>query len=219
MIIECSHCHAKYQYDEAKFEGKPSKKIRCAKCQQVFEIFNPSAARSESSASAENGTNAPSSAPSRVAPAPKPPIDSTMTRPPRPRTIAGDVALPGGTAERRLDPTAILSERRENPKITGDLRYSLAIIDGPDAGTVFRVENVRTIIGRTGADFALNDSESSRNHAVLDIRGGLILLEDLGSTNGTIMNGTRIEGPVELQNQSEFQIGSTTLMLIITDVD
>ena len=41
MIIECSHCKTKYQYDEERFERKPSKKIRCAKCHQIFEIQNP----------------------------------------------------------------------------------------------------------------------------------------------------------------------------------
>src|SRR5512140_1317014 len=41
LIIECSYCHARYNYDEARFEGKPSKKIRCAKCQEIFEIRNP----------------------------------------------------------------------------------------------------------------------------------------------------------------------------------
>src|ERR1039457_562840 len=40
-IIECIHCKARYQYDEERFERKPAKKIRCAKCQEVFEIRNP----------------------------------------------------------------------------------------------------------------------------------------------------------------------------------
>src|SRR6478672_5638649 len=41
VIIECSNCHARYQYDEDRFERKPSKKIKCAKCSTVFEIHNP----------------------------------------------------------------------------------------------------------------------------------------------------------------------------------
>jgi pSer/pThr/pTyr-binding forkhead associated (FHA) protein len=140
-----------------------------------------------------------------------------MTRPPRPRTIAGTEPIPAGTSERRLDAGVINNDL--NPLITGDKRYSLAIIDGPDAGTVFRVERARSIIGRSGADIPLNDSEASRNHAVLDVRGGIVLLEDLGSTNGTSMAGERLSGPVDLQNHTEFQIGSTTLMLIITEID
>jgi pSer/pThr/pTyr-binding forkhead associated (FHA) protein len=40
---------------------------------------------------------------------------------------------------------------------------------------------------------------------------------DLGSTNGTIYDGSKIEGLVELSDKSEFQVGATTLMLIVTD--
>src|SRR3954467_3292845 len=41
LIIECTSCHARYQYDEERFERKPSKKIKCAKCATIFEIQNP----------------------------------------------------------------------------------------------------------------------------------------------------------------------------------
>lgn len=187
MIIECVHCHAKYQYDEAKFEGKPSKKIRCAKCQQVFEIFAPKSAKVES--------------------------DSTVTR--TSRTLAGVTAggtepIPGAGGAVRAGGYPPLPEGR---------RYSIAIIDGPDAGTVHRIDKSHVVIGRAGADVPLNDNEASRNHAAIDIRGGLVLLEDLASTNGTLMQGERLSAPAELQNHTEFQIGSTTLMLIITEVD
>src|SRR5688572_12551319 len=41
VIIECPACHSKYQYDEERFERKPAKKIKCARCANVFEIQNP----------------------------------------------------------------------------------------------------------------------------------------------------------------------------------
>jgi hypothetical protein len=41
VIIECTNCHARYQYDEDRFERKPSKKIKCAKRSTIFEIHNP----------------------------------------------------------------------------------------------------------------------------------------------------------------------------------
>src|ERR1700674_755322 len=40
MIVECDHCHAKYHYDEERFAGKGSKKLRCSRCQTIFEVFN-----------------------------------------------------------------------------------------------------------------------------------------------------------------------------------
>lgn len=196
MIIECVHCHAKYQYDPAKFEGKPSKKIRCAKCQQVFEISAP-----------EPATAATAATPLKK----KIENDETVSRPIR--TFSGSTPFPS---------EGILAgaKRAEGyPPLPDGKRFSLAIIDGPDAGSVHRIEKSHIVIGRSGADVPLNDSEVSRNHAAIDIRGALILLEDTGSTNGTLMNGERITAQVELQNHTEFTIGSTTLMLIITEVD
>src|ERR1019366_5131562 len=40
LIIQCTSCQARYQYDEDRFERKPAKKIKCAKCGTIFEIHN-----------------------------------------------------------------------------------------------------------------------------------------------------------------------------------
>jgi pSer/pThr/pTyr-binding forkhead associated (FHA) protein len=50
---------------------------------------------------------------------------------------------------------------------------------------------------------------------MLEVRGDEVTLVDLGATNGTFVAGERIER-VDLSNQNEFTLGSTTLMLIIT---
>lgn len=96
-------------------------------------------------------------------------------------------------------------------------RLSLAIIDGPDAGSVFRIEKPRVTVGRTGADLNLNDTEASRQHAAVEIRDTAYTLHDLGSTNGTLVDGQKIDGPFELQNHSEFVVGGSTVMLIVTE--
>jgi pSer/pThr/pTyr-binding forkhead associated (FHA) protein len=72
-------------------------------------------------------------------------------------------------------------------------------------------------IGRSGADLNLNDTEASRQHAAVEIRDTIYTVNDLGSTNGTIMEGERISEPKELADKGEFQIGSSTIMLIVTD--
>ena len=114
----------------------------------------------------------------------------------------------------------------DNPRATGKTepmrlpvgkRLSLAILDGADAGTVFRIEKPRITIGRSAADLTLNDTEASRLHAVIEIRDQLITVADLGSTNGTLVGGEKINGPTEINDKSEFQVGSTTLMLIVTE--
>lgn len=194
MIIQCSSCGAKYKYDEDRFERKPSKKIKCGKCAVVFEIHNP----------AFTTTPPPAEQPFKS-------DDPTLMKR-RPRTIeeAIDFALPD----------------EENPaqKATSTLqlpigkRLSLALIDGPDSdkGIVHRIDKPRVTIGRM-ADISLNDTEASRQHAAIEVHGNHYLLYDLGSTNGTLMNGEKISEPIELQTHSEFLVGNTTLMFIVTE--
>ena len=43
------------------------------------------------------------------------------------------------------------------------------------------------------------------------------MLVDLGSTNGTLFEGQKVDGTAELQNHSEFVVGGSTLMLIVTE--
>ena len=101
-------------------------------------------------------------------------------------------------------------------------RVSVAILDGPQRGAVFIVEKPRVLIGRAGggvdAQVELNDPEASRAHAVLEFYGSRVALRDLGSTNGTFIETRRVT-EAQLEDHSEFRIGRTRLMLIVTDSD
>ena len=198
MIIECTNCHARYQYDEDRFERKPSKKIKCAKCSTIFEIHNPAfAAKPVGAAVAGDMTFARREG----GPKPAPPQDTTEQSP-----------LP-----KRVEAFAAGGPPPSEPQLPAGKRLSLAVINGNDAGTVYRIEKPRVTVGRAGADITINDTEASRQHAQLEVRDSIIRLEDLNSTNGTLVDGERISGAVEITNQSEFQIGGTTLMLIVTE--
>ncbi len=193
MIIECTNCRARYQYNEDRFERKPSKKIKCAKCGTVFEIHNPAFASKQSTQTGDM-TFAKREGPKPEAAKP----DTTSQSP-----------LPTGEEKK--------AGKVSGPQLPEGKRLSLAVINGPDAGSVYRIEKPRVTIGRSGADVVLNDTESSRVHAAIEIRDTTYLLEDMKSTNGTLIDGQKITGPTELQNQSEFQVGGTTLMLIVTE--
>jgi pSer/pThr/pTyr-binding forkhead associated (FHA) protein len=134
-----------------------------------------------------------------------------MTIKGRPRTV--EEALPVYETAAVAQPAPVDG----TPRLPPGRRLSLAIIDGPDAGKVFRIEKPKVVIGRSGADLVLNDDEASRHHAALEVRDTVVVLQDLGSTNGTLVDGNRINGQTEITNQSEFQVGSSTLMLIITE--
>jgi pSer/pThr/pTyr-binding forkhead associated (FHA) protein len=57
---------------------------------------------------------------------------------------------------------------------------------------VYRIEKPRVTIGRANADLTLNDTEASRQHAAVEVRDTISCLTDLGSTNGTLVDGEKI---------------------------
>ena len=69
-----------------------------------------------------------------------------------------------------------------------------------------------TILGRSRDATLFIDAEGvSRRHARIAISGDDVLLEDLGSKNGTTVNGERITTPARIQDAATIQIGSVTL--------
>ena len=101
------------------------------------------------------------------------------------------------------------------PLLPDDRKLSLSILDGPMSGTVFSIKKPIITIGRANADLTLNDPESSRLHAQIEIHGYKYIIKDLNSTNGTFIGTKRVkESPLE--NLAEFRVGSTSLMFIET---
>jgi DNA-binding SARP family transcriptional activator len=70
---------------------------------------------------------------------------------------------------------------------------------------------VTTIGRRADRTIALDDTRASRSHAEVRRRGDGYVVVDTGSTNGTRVNGTRIDEPTALQPGDEITIGSTVL--------
>src|SRR3954471_8146382 len=64
-------------------------------------------------------------------------------------------------------------------------------------------------IGREGCDVNLMDPEVSRRHAAIRDQGGSLAIEDLGSTNGTYVNGSRISAVTVLKDGDEVRLGNT----------
>lgn len=87
----------------------------------------------------------------------------------------------------------------------------LKIVDGPDAGREFPIGGA-IVIGRDpSAGIVLEDSEASRRHAQVARRSSGVAIEDLGSTNGTFVNGEQISGERMLLGGEKVRIGTTVL--------
>src|SRR4028118_2120206 len=98
------------------------------------------------------------------------------------------------------------------------MRVSLRVVAGPHRGRTFTFEQHETfLIGRAEtAHFCLpEDRYFSRNHCILEIAPPQIFLRDLGSTNGTYVNGQRVES-VYLKSGDHIQGGETVLEVDVT---
>ena len=170
MIVTCTGCEKRYNFDESKLRGRGSGTLKCPACSTLIKVAAP-----------------------RV-----------------------------GDQTTRLEVDANLVAARPqahegNPNIGPGQRLSLAVLQGKNAGTIFPIANPRVVLGRSGADIVLDDAEVSRQHASLEVYGSRIVLKDLGSTNGTFVDENKIS-QTEVENRSEFRVGGTRLMLIVTQV-
>ncbi len=110
------------------------------------------------------------------------------------RTVVGDRSL--------LDRAAPVAKARE---------ACLTVIAGPNVGEMFRVADGGDIGRSMDARFRLTDTEMSRRHARIVAREGRFFVEDLGSTNGTFVNGNRVKLQ-SLNDGDKLQVGTQTIL-------
>jgi predicted RNA-binding Zn-ribbon protein involved in translation (DUF1610 family) len=86
----------------------------------------------------------------------------------------------------------------------------LSILSGPSKGEAHTLTKPRIVVGRQGADIALNDPEVSRHHCLLEVRDTYINLKDMDSTNGTFYEEERVRAAM-LQDGTEFRVGDSLI--------
>ncbi len=93
---------------------------------------------------------------------------------------------------------------------------SLKLTEGQVAGShdTDLQQRKTVVIGRgPGCDVVLKDVKASRKHCRLTRKDGSFQLEDLGSKNGTFVEGVRITEPVLLKINQTFKVGDTVFYL------
>lgn len=128
----------------------------------------------------------------------RPPAGRAPEPAPPPAPAASDEGLPPGV-ERSIYGVYLLVER------------------GKDRGRVFPINRQVTVLGRSGTEILINDQDISRRHAAIDVQGnGKYILRDLASTNGTLLNGVRVQTEA-IQANDKIRVGGTTIKLLVGD--
>jgi serine/threonine-protein kinase len=145
-----------------------------------------------------------------------PPIDSVVDR-----AMARDPAdrFPNASAvvdaaRLALLGTAADSDPEAPPQVASSGQLKLVVTSGPAEGERIHVDDQLEIGRATVGDGSLGgDIEISRRHAMVRREGGRFVLEDLGSTNGTFVDGRRLEGGHALSRGELIAVGATTLLV------
>jgi pSer/pThr/pTyr-binding forkhead associated (FHA) protein len=86
---------------------------------------------------------------------------------------------------------------------------TLVITSGQLEGRRIEVSR-ELVIGRENVDVEIEDAELSRRHVAVRPTEGGLEVEDLGSRNGTRVDGTRIDGPTRIRHGAVLSVGVTT---------
>lgn len=109
-----------------------------------------------------------------------------------------------------LPPVGKAADRSIMPLEAG---HWLVIRRGPHLNTMFRLDRPVISLGRdANNDITINDGEVSRYHLRFVQKGTVYSVEDLGSTNGTVVNGKRINGLTPLSAGSTLMLGDTVVL-------
>lgn len=138
-----------------------------------------------------------------------PACGSTVDEPYPPECPSCGARLAGATES--FAPVGVVEESAESPVAEALTGPVLIVRKGPDVGERFFIDRARLTIGRDPeCDIFLNDVTVSRSHAVLELAGPEVSIEDVGSLNGTYVNGVRVDkaplGDGDLVQVGKFQM-------------
>ena len=99
-------------------------------------------------------------------------------------------------------------------------QFRFVVRSGPAAGKVYPLDAPDISIGRDNTNMiVINDAEVSRRHARMELRDAAYVIQDLGSTNGTFVNGSRISGIQVLNSGDTVSFGEGIVLVYEAAVD
>ncbi len=95
----------------------------------------------------------------------------------------------------------------------GGTRALLVVLSGPAIGHTYSIGPDPVMLGRgEGSEVLIPDPGISRQHARIEVRGDRFYVVDLGSTNGTLVDGVRIRDAEPLRDGNRIQLGSRSII-------
>ena len=109
------------------------------------------------------------------------------------------------------EPVALPRRERQGPDLRAgvDPRLEVVAAMGLDPGTSFDLSGGATMGRADGSDIPVDDPFASSVHARIFPRGQFMYIEDMGSTNGTYLNGRRLRAAERLKVGDTVRIGET----------
>ena len=118
------------------------------------------------------------------------------------------VSAPVGNSAPLLSASGLVSEP------TGSTATKLVIIEGEKTGQMVRLERREITIGRSpDSDLIVDDEYASTHHAKLILINNDWLIQDLNSTNGTYLDGSRVGTPAVVKLNTPVRVGKTVFEL------
>lgn len=95
----------------------------------------------------------------------------------------------------------------------------LIVQNGPDTGKTYVLDQPLLTVGRSVTNhIQIVDRRMSRNHAEVHVAGNRVVLRDLGSKNGTLLNGLPVNGSMELHHGDRIAFGDTECLFTTDEV-
>lgn len=129
--------------------------------------------------------------------------------------VAAVIAVRHDVFGTRVQPAPAAAAPKKSPPRQQEQRRSatqLVVVEGDQSGTAVSLDNGTVTIGRdAGSTVVLKDDYASNHHAEVTAARGGAQLRDLGSTNGTYVDGKKVTGTTTVSPGSRIQIGRTVL--------
>ena len=95
----------------------------------------------------------------------------------------------------------------------------LVMSQGPSPGRAFTIDQPSSTLGRDPTNqIVIDEPQVSRLHARVVLREGVLVIEDMGSTNGTFVNGVRLTEPLPLAPGDVVGLGESVTLTLYSDV-